>query len=83
MTTTKTFRMFATILLCLVLLGSGMNAPCAGETQEMVRYTDIVIPLGGRNLVPNGSFEAGCAGWSSLGLGAGYQNAWAPLIDNW
>jgi hypothetical protein len=49
-----------------------------------VRFTDTVPALGGRNLVPNGSFEVGAAGWSSLGAeGAGYQNGWAPLYGNW
>ncbi|MCX6899607.1 MAG: hypothetical protein NT105_13030 [Verrucomicrobia bacterium] len=49
----------------------------------MVCFTHTVTPLGGRNLVPNGSFEMGSAGWSSLGEGAGYKNSWAPLVENW
>ncbi|MDD4872841.1 MAG: hypothetical protein PHR77_19995 [Kiritimatiellae bacterium] len=69
--------------ICLILFCAGLKCSGGAENTEMVRYTDTVIPLGGRNLIPNGSFEAGSAGWSSLGLGAGYQNAWAPLIDNW
>ena len=55
--------------------------PAAAE--EPVRFTDVVPALGGKNLVPNGSFEAGAAGWSSLGRGAGHDNAWAPLVENW
>lgn len=41
-----------------------------------VEFTDLVPPppAGGRNLVPNGSFEAGAAGWSSVGAGAGWGN---------
>ncbi|MBE7537778.1 MAG: hypothetical protein HS122_05145 [Opitutaceae bacterium] len=53
------------------------------ENQQRVRFTDTVPAVGGKNLVPNGSFEAGSTGWSSLGRGAGYKNAWAPLIPNW
>lgn len=49
----------------------------------MVRFTDTVLPLGGRNLVPNGSFEIGTAGWSSLGLGAGQGNGWWPVAGDW
>ncbi|MCC6446394.1 MAG: hypothetical protein IT210_23455 [Armatimonadetes bacterium] len=39
-----------------------------------VAFTDTIPPPGGRNLVPNGSFEAGLAGWSSLGVPAGWGN---------
>jgi len=55
----------------------------ASEAPVTVRFTDVVPPAGGKNLVPNGSFETGSAGWSSLGRGAGYENAWAPLVENW
>ncbi len=63
----------------------GASAPPSGGTGPPdVRFTDTVPALGGRNLVPNGSFEAGSAGWSSLGAaGAGYGNGWAPLFGNW
>lgn len=70
-------------LLCPFLVCLGVRISHASENEEMVRFTDVVSPLGGKNLVPNGSFEAGQAGWSSLGYGAGYQNAWAPLVGNW
>lgn len=63
---------------------AGLTVASGGEPQEMVRFTDTVPALGGKNLVPNGSFETGTAGWSSLGQGAGENNAWAPLADaNW
>ncbi len=39
-----------------------------------IEFTDTVPPTEGRNLVPNGSFEVGGAGWSSLGEGAGWGN---------
>jgi hypothetical protein len=39
-----------------------------------VEFTDVVKPLESTNLVPNASFEAGAAGWSSLGTGAGWGN---------
>jgi hypothetical protein len=77
------FRNFAAGQFCLLLLGAGMSVSSGSETHEMVRFTDTVPSLGGRNLVPNGSFEAGTAGWSSIGQGAGYENAWAPLVGNW
>jgi hypothetical protein len=35
-------------------------------------FTDLVPPGGGKNLVFNGSFELGGAGWSSLGTGASW-----------
>ncbi len=55
----------------------------AFAVEESVRFTRTVPELGGKNLVPNGSFEVGAAGWSSLGRGAGVGNAWAPLVENW
>lgn len=39
--------------------------------QEVV-FTDTIAPVPGVNLVPNGSFELGGAGWSSLGTGTGW-----------
>ena len=41
---------------------------------EDVAFTDVVPPAGGRNLVRNGSFEVGPAGWSSLGTQTGWGN---------
>jgi hypothetical protein len=68
----------------LVLLCAGLASLARGGAEEPIRFTDTVASLGGGNLVPNGSFEEGSAGWSSLsGRGAGYENAWAPLIGNW
>lgn len=68
----------ALLPLCFALGGMGLAASRGSATQEMVRFTHTVAPLGGKNLLPNGSFETGAAGWSSLGLGAGHENAWAP-----
>lgn len=53
------------------------------DSNSGVKFTDSVPNLGGKNLVPNGSFDVGAAGWSSLGHGAGDGNAWAPLGENW
>lgn len=39
-----------------------------------VAFTAVVAPAGGRNLVHNGSFEVGPAGWSSLGTPTGWGN---------
>ena len=39
---------------------------------QAIEFTDVVAPAGGKNLVPNGSFELGGAGWSSMGTGAGW-----------
>ncbi len=39
-----------------------------------VEFTDVVPPTGGKNLVPNGSFEVGAGGWSSFGNPAGWGN---------
>jgi len=39
-----------------------------------VEFTDLAPPGQGRNLVFNGSFELGSAGWSSIGNGAGWGN---------
>jgi hypothetical protein len=67
------------IALALVRLGAA-----DAESAVPVRFTDTVPPIGGKNLVPNSSFEVGDAGWSSLGAeGAGYKNGWAPLFGNW
>ena len=74
---------FARLPACFVLLGAGLAAALGGEAPAMVRFTHTNAPLGGKNLLPNGSFETGTAGWSSLGLGAGYENAWAPLVGPW
>jgi len=41
---------------------------------QEVEFTDVILPVGGKNLVANGSFEVGAAGWSSLGKGAGWGN---------
>ena len=41
---------------------------------EDAEFTDVVPPAGGRNLVRNGSFEVGPAGWSSLGTQTGWGN---------
>jgi hypothetical protein len=35
-------------------------------------FTDVLAPVGGKNLVANGSFEIGPAGWTSMGTGAGW-----------
>jgi len=43
-------------------------------SEQEVEFTDVVPRSGGKNLVPNGSFEIGGAGWSSLGKGAGWGN---------
>ncbi len=69
--------------LCTLLIYCGAGTSWGGETTEMVRFTDTVPALGGKNLVPNGSFELGQADWSSLGHGVGYQNLWACLVHNW
>jgi len=37
-------------------------------------FTNAVPATGSRNLVPNGSFEAGADGWSSLGESCGWGN---------
>ncbi|HOW70029.1 MAG TPA: hypothetical protein PKY77_05450 [Phycisphaerae bacterium] len=39
---------------------------------QPIEFTDTIVPAGGRNLVPNGSFELGAAGWSSLGRKVGW-----------
>lgn len=67
---------------CLVA-STGLVLAVAGQAAEKVRFTDAVVPAGGKNLVPNGSFETGAVGWSSLGAGAGRGNAWAPLVEDW
>lgn len=71
------------LLLNAVLCCLASHISYAAEAKEMVRFTNTVTAVGGKNLVPNGSFEVGPAGWSSLGQGAGYQNDWAPLVANW
>ncbi len=39
-----------------------------------VEFTDVVPPRLGHNMLPNGSFELGAAGWSSLGTATGWGN---------
>jgi len=73
-------RIAAAFLLCSALTA---GTSWGSETSEVVRFTNTVPASGGVNRVPNGSFEAGEAGWSSLGHGAGYQNLWSPLAFNW
>jgi hypothetical protein len=71
--------------LCFLLFCNELGAADRSKAAnaQKVRYTNTVPPTGGKNLVPNGSFEAGCAGWSSLGRGVGYENVWMPLGANW
>ena len=76
-------NVFMAIPLGFLLLGIGFGAAVGSKAGEKVRYTNTVAPPGGKNLVPNGSFEVGESGWSSLGHGAGFENAWAPLVPNW
>ena len=44
---------------------------CAAQEVE---FAQAVPPGQSRNLAPNGSFELGASGWSSLGQGAGWGN---------
>ncbi len=74
---------FITFVSRLTAAILGLAFVSAKGADEPVRYTHAVAALGGKNLVPNGSFETGAAGWSSLGRGAGFDNAWAPLVENW
>ena len=39
---------------------------------QQIVFTDTIPPAGNKNLVPNGSFELGGAGWSSMGTGIGW-----------
>jgi hypothetical protein len=41
---------------------------------QQVEFTDVIPPSGGRNLVPNGSFDVGTSGWSSMGASTGWGN---------
>ncbi len=47
--------------------------------QQALEFTNVVPPAGTRNLVPNGSFEARGAGWSSLGDPVGWGGNLARL----
>jgi len=49
-------------------------AECSAQEAE---FTDTIPDAGGRNLVPNGSFETSGAGWLSLGSRVG----WGGLSD--
>lgn len=42
--------------------------------EQRVEFTEVVSEPTGRNLVPNGSFALGGAGWSTQGLQAGWGN---------
>jgi len=46
----------------------------AEVSQQAVEFADVVPPTDSKNLVFNSSFEAGGAGWTSLGRGAGWGN---------
>jgi len=46
----------------------------AETTLVEAEFTDVVPTAGGKNLVPNGSFEVGAAGWSSVGQRVGWGN---------
>ncbi len=39
---------------------------------QEVEFTDVVPAAGGKNLVPNGSFEVGPSGWSTVGERTGW-----------
>ena len=65
-----THRQITVVILMQVVYAAALSAACGSEPQP-VRFTDTVTPLGGKNLVPNGSFEIGSAGWSSLGVCSG------------
>jgi len=43
-------------------------------SEATVALADVIGPAPRRNLVPNGSFEAGGSGWSSIGRGCGWGN---------
>jgi len=45
-----------------------------GLDAQDVQFTHLAPAAASRNLVPNGSFEAGTAGWSSLGPSVGWGN---------
>jgi hypothetical protein len=53
------------------------------ENKSRVRFADVIPAMESKNLVPNGSFETGSAGWSSMGKGVGYLNDWMPITSNW
>ena len=61
------------LLLCVDLGGTLPAADIAASPTpgSDVRYTNVLPDWGGKKLVPNGSFEAGTDGWSSLGKGGG------------
>ena len=40
--------------------------------EQTIEFTDVVPRAHGKNLIPNGSFELGAAGWSSMGIGTGW-----------
>lgn len=69
-------------ILWLSCVGSAVTAEDPPE-EVPIRFADAIPALGGRNLVPNGSFEAGKSGWSSLGRGVGGGNDWTPLSSAW
>ena len=46
----------------------------SASVERATRLTNVTPPGTTRNLVGNGSFENGTAGWSSLGTGAGWGN---------
>lgn len=75
----RTDPSFILALVCILCFACAY----AGETGPSVRYTNTIPSTDAKNLVPNASFEAGEFGWSSLGRGAGFDNAWAPLVPNW
>ena len=39
---------------------------------QKIEFTAAIVPGSNKNFVPNGSFELGGAGWSSLGTGVGW-----------
>jgi len=45
----------------------------AQVAEQDVEFTDVIPPAGGgKNLVPNGAFEVGPSGWTSMGAGVGW-----------
>lgn len=42
--------------------------------KQRVEFADVVPDVGAKNLIPNGSFEAGRSGWSSLSDDVGWSN---------
>lgn len=75
---TKTFFLACAAGLAWAAVAFGDVPPEDGPAKEHPRWNPAVPSIGAKNLLPNGSFECGPAGWSTIGK----QTAWGGDLSS-